>query len=146
MCFTFEQLFYRKKKQPHWLTLSLINKADGVCHLGDSLNEWLPLTKRLLVRGGWISVMDGVFEYFSLQDRQQRGNALWICEVEGIVICHQIEQSLIKILPVKSAHRCGSNSYHAVAFRDKQNWTSQGSLTQVAFRVFWSLHDRKKEY
>lgn len=88
--------------------------------------------------------MDGVFEYFSLQDRQQRGNALRVREVEAIVICHEIEQSLNKILPVKGGHWCGSNSNHAVAFRKEQNRTTQRSLTQEAFRAFWSLHDRKE--
>ena len=86
--------------------------------------------------------MEGVLENLSLQYWEQRGNELWISEVQAIVIPQEVEQAFMKLLPVKGGHWCVSNGDHAVILIDEQNWTGQGSLAQVCIRVFWSLDDK----
>lgn len=71
--------------------------------------------------------MDGILENFGLQDRKQSGNALQLCEVEAIIICHETEQSLVKILPVKCGRCCASQGDREVVFRHERN--TAGSKT-----------------
>lgn len=71
--------------------------------------------------------MDRIFENFGLQDSKQSENTLQVGEVEAIIISHEIEQSLIKILPVKCGHCCASQGDREVVFRHEHN--TAGSKT-----------------
>lgn len=106
-----------------------------------SLNEGLPLAYGFFVGRGQILLMNGVLENFCLQYWQKCGNTLWVSEVQGIVICHEVEQSLIKPLNVEGGHWHVSNGDHAVALRNNDNWTRQWSLAQETIRILWSLDD-----
>lgn len=74
-----------------------------------------------------MSVMDGILEDFGLQDRKQSGNALQVGEMQAIIIRHEIEQCLVKILPVKCGHCCASQGDREVVFRHEHN--TAGSKT-----------------
>lgn len=104
-----------------------------------SLNEGLPLANGFFVGRGQILLMNGILENFCLQYWQKCGNTLWVSVVQGIVICHEVEQSLIKPLSVEGGHWHFSNGDHAVVLGNKHNWTRQWSLAQETIRILWSL-------
>ena len=59
--------------------------------------------------------------------------------MKGIIICHQVDKSLFKLISVKGQHWHGPNGKKAVFLTDEDNWSRQRTLAQETVWVFQRL-------
>lgn len=107
-------------------------------------DEFPPLSHRFFIRGGNVTLMDGVHEDLRLQDREECGHALRICEMKSVVTCHYVQDTVRDVLLCKHQHWHGSNGQNAVCFADNDDWAEEGSHLEVGVGIFHRLKHKKK--
>ena len=108
-------------------------------------NELFSLGHSLFIWRSLVPVVNDVREDLCLQHREECRHTLGICEVKGVITCHEIRHSGIDVLFWEGHHRHGFNGQYAVCFADNHDRAEECSRLKKGVGVFCRLTQTQRE-